>query len=147
MCCCHSPTLLHEAAWTDLWHLSRSDGIAFLSTITGIGRGFLTSPWNASVTLLASFRCGMDVWGSGGVFGSQQSCDTSRTEQMWHLQLKCHHKLPDMSKHLWETNIPANKKQSLLPCSGELIQSVSAENNPRATGTRRLGESSGNNQR
>lgn len=70
---------------------SGSDGIASLSTITGIGRGFLTSPWNASVTLLSSFKCRMDVWGSGGVFGSQQSCDTSRTEQMWHLQLKCHH--------------------------------------------------------
>lgn len=102
---------------------------------------FFPSPWNASVTLFVSFKCRIDVWGSGDVFGSQLGSRAVAPQGLSRGDT-FNSSATTTARHE-ETSL--GDKYSF----SEFIQSASAENNrttPEPLATWRLGESRGNNQ-
>lgn len=89
----------HPATWSNLdrplhWHLSSSDGLHLWALSQGLEEGFLSFTMKCLCHTTCFFQmqnwC-VRFWRCVWVSAKQQSCDTSRTEQRWHLQLKWHH--------------------------------------------------------
>lgn len=125
------------------WHLSRSDELPLWALSQGLEEVSLSFTMKCLCHTTHFFQmqnwC-VRFWRCVWVSAEQQSCDTSRTEQRWHLQLKCHHNC--------QTWVNISGRQIFLqpPSLQWWVNKVSVQRTtPEPLVRWRLGESSGNN--
>lgn len=125
------------------WHLSRSDELPLWALSQGleeVSLSFTTKCLCHTTHFFQMQNWCVRFWRCVWVSAEQQSCDTSRTEQRWHLQLKCHHNC--------QTWVNISGRQIFLqpPSLQWWVNKVSVQRTtPEPLVRWRLGESSGNN--